>query len=508
MPINQLMSRFTPRAWLLFGGAAVLGNVVIYQFVHMISKPTYATVAAGLEPAQTGKMTSLLDQHGIHYELQNNGTALAVQSNQTAQARVALAGSGLLGNTQPGFSLLEKSSLGESNFQQQITYQRALQGQLAQTIDQVQGVSGAQVQLVMPSQQSQLFAENQSASSAAVLLGGTTSLDPGAVRGIAQLVSSSVPGLQLNKVTITDGSGRLLWPDANGEGAGSSTGKQAAEERYDNSMAARLDAVLAQTVGAGKAMVQVAATLNTNQTTQETLSYAKTGVPLQQSKNVETLTGSGAGGGAATGTANIPAAATGGGANNNYKHEVTNSTMGVNRVVTHSTIAPGAVEAQHVSVLLDRSVPAGALATIREAVTNAAGIQPKRGDTIAIGQMPFAKPVGAAAPGGGMIGYAKYVLIALASAAFLFFTTRVLRRREHAPIDVQPAWLRELELPVRLSELEPPAGPGGAGGRSSEMVAFARNGGAGTPVRRQVEALAEQNPDRVAHQLRSWMQEE
>jgi flagellar M-ring protein FliF len=506
MPISQLTSRLTPRGWLLFGGAAVLGIVVIYLFVHMISKPSYATVATGLEPGQTGKMTSVLDQHGIHYELQNNGTALAVQSNQTAQARVALAGSGLLGNTQPGFSqLMEKSNLGESNFQQQVTYQRALQGQLAQTIDQVQGVSGAQVELVLPTQQSQLFAENQTASSAAVLLGGTTSLDPSAVRGIAQLVASSVPGLQLNKVTITDGSGRLLWPDGGSEGAGGSSGKQAAEERYDDAMVARLDAVLAQTVGPGKAMVQVAATLNTNQTTQESLTYAKAGVPLQQSKNLETLTGSGAGGGGgATGTANIPAAAQTGGGNSNYKHEVTDSTMGVNRVVTHSTIAPGAVEAQHVSVLLDHSVPAAALPTIREAVTNAAGIQAKRGDTISIGQMTFAKPVGAAAPAGGMLGYAKYALIALACAAFLFFTTRVLRRREQAPIDHKPPWLRELELPVRLSELERATSAQGA---STELVA-ARNGGAHKPVRRQVEALAEQNPDRVAQQLRSWMQED
>ena len=65
-------------------------------------------------------------------------------------ARVALAGAGLLGNTQPGFALFDKQNLGESNFQQQVTYQRALQGQLDETINSVQGVSGAQVELVLP----------------------------------------------------------------------------------------------------------------------------------------------------------------------------------------------------------------------------------------------------------------------------------------------------------------------------------------------------------------------
>lgn len=500
MQLRALASRFTPRAWLLFGGAALVAIVFLYLFVHMISKPSYATIATGLEPAQTGKMTSALDQHGIHYELQNNGTALAVQSGESAQARIALAGAGLLGNTQPGFSLLEKSNLGESNFQQQVTYQRALQGQLAQTIDNIQGVTGAQVELVMPNPQSQPFAENETPSSAAVLLGGTSALDPGSVRGIAQLVASSVPGLHLDKVTITDGTGRLLWPSGSGEGA---TSKQAAEERYDAAMGARLDAILAQTVGTGKGEVQVAASLNTNQTTQESLTYAKAGVPLQQSKNLETLNGSGGGGaGGATGTANIPAyAQAGSGGKSNYKHEVTAATMGVNRVVTHSTIAPGAVENQHVSVLLDRSVPAGAVPAIREAITNAAGLQPKRGDTISIGRLAFAKPLAPAAPGGGILGYAKYALLALGAAAFLFFTTRSLRRREQAPLDEQPPWLRELEYPVRLSELERET-PRHPSEETPEPVP------SGSPVRRRIEALAQNDPNRVAQQLRSWMQEE
>jgi flagellar M-ring protein FliF len=492
------------------GAAAVGGILFIYLFLHMVSKPSYSTVATGLEPAQTGKMTSTLDQHGISYELQNNGTALAVQSNETAQARVALAGAGLLGNSsQQGFQLFEKTSLGESNFQQQVTYQRALQGQLEQTIDNIQGVTGAQVELVLPSQQNQLFGENQSASSAAVLLSGSTQLDPSSVRGIAQLVSSSVPGLRLNKVTITDGSGRLLWPNQEGEAGAAGTNKQGAQERYDDSEQATLDAMLAQTLGAGKAEVQVYANLDTNQTTEESLTYGKKGVPLQQSKNLETLAGNGSAGGAA-GTANIPAyAQAGGGGKSNYKHEVTASTMGVDKVVKHSTVAPGAVEDQHVSVLLDKSVPAASIPAIKEAVSNAAGIQSKRGDTISIGQMTFAKPVAATAagPAGGMLGYAKYALIGIASAAFLFFTTRALRRREQESVDEQPVWLRELELPVRLSELEREVPQRPSETPQPALAATGANGGT-VPVRRQVEQLATNNPDRVAQQVRNWMQED
>src|SRR5580704_10914013 len=381
MPIAALASRLTPRGWLIAGGFAVGAIMFVYLFLHMVSAPSYSTLVSGLNPSQTGKMTNTLSEHGVSYQLQNNGSALAVQSNQTAQARVALAGAGLLGNTQPDFSLFEKQSLGESNFQQQVTYQRALQGQLAETIDSVQDVSGAQVELVLPSSQSQVFGESQDASSAAVLLSGTTSLPPTSVQGIAQLVSSSVPGLQLGKVTITDASGQLLWPQAAGGAGGGGNSVQETEQRYDQSMAASLDAMLAQTLGAGKAQVLVYANMNVNQTTQEQLTYGKAGVPLRQSKDIETLTGNGGGAGAATGTANLPAAAQTGG-KSNYKHEITSSSLGVSKTVTHSTIAPGTVECQHVSVLLDKSVPASALPAIREAVTNAAGIQTKRGDTI------------------------------------------------------------------------------------------------------------------------------
>ncbi len=510
MPVAQLASRLTPRGWLVAGVAAAAGILFLYLFVHMVSAPSYSTLASGLEPSQTGKMTTTLSAKGIGYELQNNGTALAVQSNKTAEARVALAGAGLLGNSQPDFSLFEKTSLGESNFQQQVTYQRALQGQLADTINSVQGVSGAQVELVLPSSQNQLFGENQNASSAAVLLSGTTSLDPSSVRGIAQLVTSSVPGLQLSKVTITDASGQLLWPAPGGGAAGDETTVQEAEQHYDDNMDASLDAMLAQTLGVGKAQVLVYANMNVNQTTQEALTYAKAGVPLQQSKSLETLAGNGTAAGGTTGTANLTNTGTTGG-KSNYKHETTSSSLGVSKTVTHSTIAPGTVESEHVSVLLDHSVPASAVPAIREAITNAAGLQTKRGDTISIGQIAFAKQPSAQAASSSMLGDAKYALLGIGAIVFLFLTTRTLRRREKEAIE-EPVWLRELETPMRLSELEretathptPVAvgvGAAGAGANGAGVL------GGGDPIRRQVEALADSDPERVAQQLRSWMQE-
>src|SRR6185437_1173487 len=451
-------------------------------FLHMVSAPGYTTLVSGVDPAQTGKMTSALSAHGVSYQLQNNGTAIAVQGNQTAEARVALAGAGLLGNSQPGWELFNKQSLGESNFQQQVTYQRALQGQLEATINSVQGVSGAQVELVLPSAQNQIFGEGQSAASAAVLLSGTSVLDPSSVRGIAQLVASSVPGLELNKVTITGSSGQLLWPSsAGGSGGSGGSNLQEAEQRYDQTTQANLEAMLAQTLGPGKAQVLVYANMNVDQAS---------------TKSLETLSGNGSGA-AATGTANLPAAAQSGG-KSNYKKETSTQQNGVSKTVTHTTVAPGTVESQHVSVLLDHSVTPASVPAIKEAVTNAAGINTKRGDTISIGQIAFAKGGAAGAPAStSPLSYAKYLLLAIAAAIFLFFTTRSLRKREQETIP-EPRWLRELEAPVRLSELEREMAS-----RPSELTASVGNGNGngargGDDIRRQVEQLADSDPDRVA----------
>ena len=263
--------------------------------------------------------------------------------------------------------------------------------------------------------------------------------------------------------------------------------------------------MLAQTLGPGKAQVLVYANMNVDQATKESLEYAKAGTPLQQTKSLETLAGNGSSA-AATGTANLPAAAQNGG-KSNYKKETSTQQNGVSKTVTHTTVAPGTVESQHVSVLLDHSVPASSMTAIKEAVTNAAGINSQRGDTISIGQIAFAKggATAAGAESGGMMSYAKYLLLAIAAAVFLFFTTRSLRKREQETIP-EPRWLRELDAPVRLSELEREMAA-----RPTELTASVGNGNGngrgGEDIRRQVEQLADSDPDRVAQQVRSWIQE-
>src|SRR4051794_6376601 len=509
---RSIIMNMTPRGRLMAAGS-ILGVIVIaFLMMRMASAPSYSTVMAGVDPAQTGKITAALDAKGVKYEIQNNGTAIAVDKSQISDARIALAEKGLPQSTQPGMELFDKQKLGASDFQQQVTYQRALEGQLAQTIGQIDGVGGATVQLVLP--QDQLFQDQQSAAKAAVLLSGqATSLNPGAVRGIAQLVSGSVKGLALNNVSITDSTGQLLWPNSAGgatDGQMAATTKQAAEARYAQGEEANINAMLAQTLGPGKAQVQVNADLNMDQATSDTLVYGKKGVPLQSQKENETLAGGGAGGGGTAGTPSntVPSyAGAAGGAGSNYKHTNGQTTWGVDKKVTHTKVAPGAVNRQSVAVMVDSSVPKAQLAAIQQAVQNAAGINTARGDKVSVSQVAFAKPPAPAKTPitTSALGIAKYVLAGLGLLAFLFFVTRPLRRREAETLMGEPVWLREIEAPTTIAELEAGGGyrlgPGeaAAGGRTSRES---------NPIRGELEEMIDSEPERVAQQVRAWMNEE
>ena len=506
MQIRQLISKLSPRNWAMVGGAGLVVIAFFYVLMSIASQPSYTLLQAGINPSQTGQITSTLASKGIGYQIQNGGTAIAVNPSQVAQARIALAGAGLLGSQQPGMNLFNNVPLGQSNFQSQIMYQRALEGQLANSIQTIQGISSAQVQLVLPDPQSELFASNSTPSSAAVLIADTGSLDPNAVKGIASLVAGSVPSLSTDKVTITDQTGALLWPTANG-GTTGLLSKQQAESRYDSTEAAAVDALLATTLGPGKAEVQINADLNTNESSLNSLTYTNKGVALQSHKETETLKGPGTAIGGVAGTTTPGYAATGGSGASNYKHVIADNTYGVDKTITHSVISPGAINRQSVSVLVDKSVPASELPSLRSAVAAAVGLNAKRGDTLAFGQIAFAKLTPTTTPAASsptaMLKYAKTGAIALGSIIFLFFMRRLLRRREHESLAGQPTWLRELEAPRTLAAFE----HGGIG----ELDEATRVMQLRPPVnvaRQQIEDLVDRDPDRVAQQVRAWMAED
>jgi flagellar M-ring protein FliF len=492
-----------PRTKGVLAVTAVTILAIVFFMLKLATAPSYALLSTGLDPAQTGKITAALDQQGITYELRNNGTALAVNKAQLSQARIALASQGVsvsASGAQEGWALLDKTKLGSSQFQQQVTYQRALEGELANMINGVEGVSGANVQLVMP--EATLFASEQSPATASVMLQNSAdTLQPGAVRGIAQLTASAVKGLKTGNVTITDGSGQMLWPQGDGTTGAVGATKQAVEASKARELESKVNAMLASTLGPGKAQVQVSVDMNVDKTNVKQLTYGKTGVPTKSTSDVEKLRGSGAATGGTAGTgSNIPTYSNGAGAGtgkSNYDHTIKTTEQAVDKQIKTTDVAPGTINKLNVALVVDKSVPPATVASLKQSVAAAAGIQAARGDTIVSTQMAFAK---AATPKTGpvpttLLGPLKWVGLGLGALLFLFFMTRGLRKRETESLGT-PAWLKQIEEPISLAQLE------------QSTVAMPPTG---LPPRvpdaslHQLDQLMEREPERVAAQVKQWM---
>ena len=255
------------------------------------------------------------------------------------------------------------------------------------------------------------------------------------------------------------------------------------------------------------------AELDARETTRDSLRYGRRAIALEETTEDERLRGAGPGAGGVAGTEGndgVPSYVQGAaGGDARYDRETATRKNGVNKDVIRTKEPPGAVQRQAVSLVLDETVPPTAVAELRRAVEGAAGIDTTRGDTLAVSQIPFAATVADEQPGvtQGLLGYLKYAGLALAMLLFLVFLARHLRRREDATFAEEPTWLREIEAPTPLAQLEQtrvmeePVGVAPA--------RFERLEPAADPdldrMRRQVEDLAQRQPDRLAQQVRAWI---
>ena len=236
---------------------------------------------------------------------------MLVPSGSVDEARVAIDKAGLAVNGEhEGYQLLDSLGMSSTDFQQNVAMKRALEGELANQIQNISGVSDATVNLAMPQQT--LFLADQKSPTASVLLTlSGAGFDDAAVRGVQRLVANAVSGLTPANVVIADQAGDLLSSSDGGIGDAAAS-KLATESRYSRQLEAGAQQIVDQMLGPGQGLVSINARLNLDTQTEKQITYGKTGTPLQQSTEKENLKGNGSGATGPAGTAsNIPGYAAG-----------------------------------------------------------------------------------------------------------------------------------------------------------------------------------------------------
>jgi flagellar M-ring protein FliF len=226
--------------------------------------PDYRVLFSNLSDRDGGAIINSLQQMNVPYKFAAGGGALMVPANEVDEVRLRLAGQGLPKGGVVGFELMDTQKLGTSQFQEQVNYQRALEGELERTIQSLSAVQSARVQLAIP--KPSVFVRDQQKPTASVLLGLNPgrSLDAGQVNAIVHLVSSSIPDLSVKNVTVVDQNGNLLTSQ-DGSGAGLDPGQFKYRREVEQSFVKRIEAILAPITGPNNAIAQVTADMDFTQ---------------------------------------------------------------------------------------------------------------------------------------------------------------------------------------------------------------------------------------------------
>lgn len=250
--INQIKQN-AKIAWSI---AAVIAIAIISIIYLWAKDDSYSVLFSNLNDKDGGEIISQLDKMNIPYKFSSSGSTILIPEDKVYDTRLRIAQQGLPKGGAVGFELLDKESFGMSQFNEQINYQRALEGELSRTISIISSIDDARVHLAMP--KPSLFVRERkfpSASVALTLLPGR-SLSQGQIDAIIHLISSSVPELQADKVTIIDQHGHLLTGE-NYRDRNANVAQLEFSERIENSVRERVEKIIIPILGKNNVRVQV-----------------------------------------------------------------------------------------------------------------------------------------------------------------------------------------------------------------------------------------------------------
>ncbi|MBT1676729.1 flagellar basal-body MS-ring/collar protein FliF [Curtobacterium aurantiacum] len=518
--------------------ALVLGGIALASW---LGKASYAPLFTGLAAADASSITDQLQTDGVPFQLTDGGATILVPQAQVYSERLKAASNGLPSSNEGGYSLLDDMGVTSSEFQQDVTYKRAMEGELAKTIGAMDGVQTATVQLAIPEKSVFVSEEKDPTASVFIATDNGTELSSDQVQAIVHLTSASVEGMQPTDVSVVDAKGQTL--SAVGTGATGSGADQAAD--YDAATSKKIQDLLDTTLGVGNATVVVSGTMNQESGTRTSERYtAPTSGPValnESSTTEEYGAGAGAGNGATgvLGPDNIAVpngTATDGAGDDGYKNESATKNNAVDHTTETTQIPSGGLDRQTISVALNAKADAvqnANLQSINDLVSAAAGVDRDRGDQVQVAMMDFdtsasdqaAKALEAQEKADqqealwSSIRTAGIVIgIVIAVIAIMFFVARRNRKQEREAVDLGEldAFAGEtFQLPLAMD------GTGdrvtlGAGDAPTAVLSAMPAGDPPTEVltteeitaerrRQDISALAERDPKRTAELLRGLL---
>jgi len=243
---------------LAFVGVAVM--TVLGVGGYYLSRPQQDVLYSGLTRDDVGRIGAALKEAGIDFDVNADGATVTVNYGETARARMLLAEKGLPESANSGYDLFDKvGSFGLTSFMQNVTRTRALEGELARTIQSMDGIKAARVHLVLPDSSS--LRSQQEAASASVVIRTAMPTDAGPAQAIRHLVAAAVPGLKVDNVTVLDTEGAVLASGDDIESA--SAGKMAiVEQTVNREIEDKVRRTLTPYLGLGNFQVSVVTRLN------------------------------------------------------------------------------------------------------------------------------------------------------------------------------------------------------------------------------------------------------
>jgi flagellar M-ring protein FliF len=400
--VTDFLAGLTGKQRLLLVGATVLTIAVLAAFAHMISTPDYVPLMTGMEPADAQALGAKLAAKNIAYQLSPDGKGVNVPSDKLDSSRMEVASDGMPHSGRLGFELFDKLNWGQTEFDEKVNYQRALEGELERSIQTLRDVESVRVHLVMSTDS--VFIDRERAAKASVILKLRSGrLSEETQQGIARLVSGAVDKLSPENVTVIDADTNRPLGIPRHDG-------YATDGNLEQEYTARLLQTLEPVVGAQhvRASVNVEFDPSSSEESRETYD-PESAVAVATQKSVEQVGGSLAGGVPGT-SSNVPGgdggakqAVEGGDGTQLSKSE--SNTFAVNKVVRHTVEPAGRIRRISAALLVDDAIDVkqengkrsesrrkrtpDELKQIETLAEAAIGVDVARGDTVTVQNLSF-----------------------------------------------------------------------------------------------------------------------